>query len=269
MILDMKGEVLTMALNWDIVIVSHNAKEYLIKCLESLKFVTPKKVIVVDNASTDGTLPWLVSCSPNIQIVLNKENLGYSRACNIGVALTASPIIGLLNMDCAFTEDIAPMLEYLENNSDIGCIGPKQVDSANRIRYAGTFFEKCGMKTLHGSYHRGWEEIDDVNKYVDIRAVHYVSGSALFIKREVYYKFGGFDDRLPLYFEDVLLCLRLQKAGLRTVYFGKTRMKHEWMKSNNSRERHNRLWKSMAMFRELCDKEVISHRLDWFKEHVG
>jgi GT2 family glycosyltransferase len=254
-------------MDYDLVIVSHNAKDCLVKCIESLKLVAPKKVIVVDNASTDETLPWLVNCNPNIHIVLNKENLGYSQACNIGVRECISPVIGLLNMDTEFVEDITPMIEYLERNNDIGCIGPKQVDSANKIRYAGTFLEKCGMKTLHGSYHRGWEEEDTPNKYTDIRDVHYVSGSALFIKREVYHRFGGFDDMLPLYFEDVLLCFRLQKAGLRTVYFGRVRMKHEWMKSNNSRERHNRLWKSMGMFREMCEKEGIEHRLDFFKNN--
>lgn len=255
--------------DYDVIIVSHNAKQYLVKCIESLKLVKPKKIIVVDSASTDGTLQYLIECPPEIQVLLEKENLGYSKSCNKGIALSTSPIIGLLNGDTAFIEDIAPMIEFLEKNENVGCIGPKQVDSEGKIRYAGTFFEKGRMKTLHGSYHRGWEEEDDGKKYTDIRDVHYVSGSALFIRKNIYTTFGGFDNRLPLYFEDVLLCFRLQKAGLRTVYFGKTKMKHEWMKSNNKRERHNRLWKSMSTFRDICNKEGIDHRLTWFQEHGG
>jgi len=259
-----------MIIPFDLVIVSHNAKQYLIQCIESLSIVKPRKIVVVDNASTDGSWQWLLNCRSDVEIILRKENLGYARGCNVGAEACNSPIIGFLNMDTAFTEDIQPMINYLWRKKDVAVVGPKQVDSNGIIRFGGVVFRLSGakpwMKTLVGSYHRGWAE-KDVGLYEDVIDSHYVSGSAFFMRRELFDKVGGFDERLSLYFEDNLMCLRLQKLGYRAVYFGQVKMKHEWKKSDNKRERNKRLWESLNNFRSICEKEGLKHRLDWFKEH--
>lgn len=249
----------------DLVIVSHNASKYLNQCLSSLILVDCNNITVIDNASTDDT-HLVLEDFYNGQVIYNTENLGYSQACNQGAAFGKSKIIGFLNCDTAFIEVISPMIDYLEENDDIAAVGPKQIDSNGLIRFAGVVFEKCAMRTLVGSYHRGWGE-NDIGKYDDIIDSHYISGSAFFIKRKIFDEVGGWESRLPLYFEDNLMCLRLQKRKYRTVYYGKTKMIHEWMKSNNPGERNKRLWTSISEFRKICASEGLDDRLDYFKNH--
>lgn len=255
--------------NYDLVIVSHNSLPELQRCIASLDKIAPEHVVIVDSCSTDGTVEFLssvIKTNVSLDILLIDENVGYSRAAHLGAKECHNEVIGICNGDVAFTEILYPMIDYLWMHKDIGAIGPKQVDSQGRITYAGTVFYPCGMKTLLGSWHRGWHE-KDVGQYEDIIDVQYLSGSAFFTRRKVWDEFGGFDIALPLYFEDTLFCFRAQKKGYRIVYFGGKKMIHEWHRSKNDVERRKRLFMSMENFRKICVAEGIEHRLEWFKTH--
>ena len=209
-------------MKYDLVVVSHNALEYLKNFVASLDKISPATVVLVDTASTDGTREWLNSgnYTPQVSKVITlDENIGYGKALNLGAKECKSAVLGFLNGDTAFVEDITPMLEYLMREVLTGAIAPKQVDSGGSIRHAGIVFgPPQGMKTLVGSYHRGWQQ-KDVGQFEDIIDAHYLSGYAFLVPATLCRARRGFDERLPLYFDDNLMCLRLQKRGYKTVYY--------------------------------------------------
>src|SRR3984885_15858108 len=114
-----------------VVIVVWNAKKYVLECLASLREhceTVCSEVIVVDNASTDGTPELVAELYPEFKLIRNAENLGFAKANNIGIAEASGDYICLVNSDVKFLDDcISPMIEYLAQHPAVGVVGPKML----------------------------------------------------------------------------------------------------------------------------------------------
>ena len=203
-----------------IVIVNWNGKAVLQKCLKSLFDNTSSptcKVVVVDNASTDGSVEMVHANFPQVDIIRNTWNAGFSKANNQGIRHAfknnAKQIL-LLNNDVEITtigwlEELSNVLEF---DSKIGIVGCKLLYPEGTIQHAG------GIIDLRVPHHRG-EGANDTGQYDRVEFVDYVTGAVLLIKSDVIRSIGLLDEGFtPLYYEDTDWCVRARLNGYKVAY---------------------------------------------------
>lgn len=203
-----------------IVIVNWNGRKPLQKCLASFfaKTHNPEcRIVVVDNASTDGSTEMLQANFPMVELIKNVENAGFSRANNQGIrralANNADYIL-LLNNDVEITDGkwLEKLIEVLESDSKIGIVGCKLLYPNGKIQHAG------GIINLTGGHNRG-ECKEDTGKYDKIEFLTFVTGAVFLIRSEVVRKIGLLDEGFtPLYYEDVDWCVRARIYGYNVAY---------------------------------------------------
>lgn len=190
------------------------------KCLTSFFANSPSafvKVVVVDNASQDDSVEMLKQSFPQVQVIKNQANKGFSIANNQGIKIAlannAKQIL-LLNNDVEIkdSEWLNKLTSLLWSDSNIGVVGCKLLFADGKIQHAG------GKIRLRGAFHRG-ERNADTGQYDKVEFVDYVTGAALLIKAEVIGKIGLLDEAFtPLYCEDTDWCVRAQLYGYKVAY---------------------------------------------------
>jgi GT2 family glycosyltransferase len=203
-----------------VVIANWNGKKPLQKCLTSFfaKTHNPEcKIVVVDNASTDGSTEMLQTNFPTVELIKNVENTGFSRANNQGIrhalANNAEYIL-LLNNDVEITDQkwLENLIYVLKSDSKIGIVGCKLLYPNGKIQHAG------GIINLTGGHNRGECE-EDSGRYDKIEYLKFVTGAVLLIRSEVVRKIGLLDEGFtPLYYEDVDWCVRAGLYGYKVAY---------------------------------------------------
>ena len=212
----------------DIVIVNWNSGIWLAKCLQSLyRFghQTISSITVVDNGSTDGSEKQEILGLP-INLLQTNANLGFGRACNIGVHGGQAPYILFLNPDAALFEGtLQTAVAFMEdsNNASIGVCGVRLTEeNGNTQRHSARFptfsrmIADCfGISHIFsgGALHN--TEFDHLTS----RDVDHVIGAFYLIRRPLFEQLGGFDSRFFVYLEDLDLSLRVHQAGYRVHYF--------------------------------------------------
>ncbi len=203
-----------------VVVVNWNGKEILKKCLASFLANTSNpdcKVVVVDNASTDGSVESVQGVFPQIELIKNVQNIGFSKANNQGIRIAlknGAKHILLLNNDVEIPRAgwLEELSNVLESDSKIGIVGCKLLYPNGTIQHAG------GIISLRVPHHRGECE-KDTGKYDSVEFVDYVTGAALLIKAEVIQRIGLLDEGFtPLYFEDTDWCMRARFHGYKVAY---------------------------------------------------
>ena len=199
-----------------------NGKTLTLDCLESLALLEygNAEVIVVDNASTDGTVSAVRDAyESRVTIIENDCNLGFSHGNNIGIRYAlenGADYALLLNNDTVVDPGlVGGMLDVMTSAPDIGVAGAKifYASPPDQIWFAGgEVFLSRGT-----SRHIGIRE-KDTGQYDTARDVDYVTGCALMAKREVFEKIGSLDPTFVAYYEDVDFCMRSRRAGYRVVY---------------------------------------------------
>ena len=201
-----------------IIIPVFNKVEYTEKCIASLREHTPGELyelIVVDNASSDGTAHYLASLGDAAQVITNAENRGFVGACNEGAAAARGRYLLFLNNDTTLNPGwLEALLRIAEGDATVGAVGAKLVYPDGRLQEAG------GMIFQDGS---GWNfgRFDDPAKpqYNQPYEVDYCSGAALLVRRKAFEALGGFDARYaPAYYEDTDLCFGLRSIGLKVMF---------------------------------------------------
>lgn len=236
-----------------IVTVNYNGKKDTLEFLESLKKLGTKnlelKTIVVDNGSSDGSVPEINKKFPDVDILQNGANEGFSGGYNRGMIygyIWGADYILVINNDTLIkdTNLLESMIQTLKADDKIGLISPKiyfakgfefhkdrysQDQVGKVIWYGGGEFDWGNILATH----RGLDEVD-TGKYNQLEEVDFVTGCCLMIKREVLEKakkpeggFGFFDDDLFLYFEDTDFTKRARKAGFKTYYNGQVSIFHK------------------------------------------
>jgi len=207
-----------------IIIVNFNGKGYLMKCLRSLKKQSYEniEVIVVDNASIDGSVEVIRKIKiphSRLQIIVNKENLGFAEANNIGYQRTKGELVLFLNNDTEVTRDfLKNLVQRILKDKKIGGVQSKifLMDKRDTLDSVGSFLTMTGIM-----YHYGVFKKDSV-KYSKYIAIHTAKGACMLFRRNVLEKVMVrgeiFDGRYFAYFEESDLCHRVWLAGYE-IYF--------------------------------------------------
>jgi len=222
-----------------VIIVNYNVKEFLQNLIHSLQKAVSKinhEIIVVDNASDDGSVEFIREKFPNINLIVNQTNLGFSKANNIALKIAKGKFILLINPDTIVSEDtITKMIEFLNEHPDAGLAGCKILNPDGSLQLAcrrsfpgpwTSFCKVAGFSTLFpksklfAKYNLTY--LDENSTY----EVDAISGSFMMMKREVYEKVGGFDEQFFMYGEDLDLCYRIQKNGYKVYYYPGTQIIH-------------------------------------------
>ena len=192
-----------------VVIVSYNTRADTVRCAESLTSEVPSEVIVVDNGSTDGTVDALRSVLPWVRVLVQKENLGFARAANIGAAAATSPYLAFVNSDCVAQDGcLNRLVGYLDERPGTSVAVPRLLDEQRRVqRNVGRLptLSSIALEYLAGRITDPYE----LQRLSEPTPVEAFSGAALMIRRLDFWAAGGFHEDYFMYVEDVELSRRL------------------------------------------------------------
>ena len=214
-----------------IIIVSYNTKEFLKKCLESVKNAALKfnyEIIVIDNNSSDSSLEMLGKEFPDVFLIKNKKNLGFSKANNQGIKKARGRYLLFLNPDTIVNKDTLPtLIEFMEGNKEVG------VSTCKLIMPNGKIDDAChrGFPTPWNAFCHflGISKIFPKIKlfsgyslsYLDFDESHEIdacAGAFMLVRREAGEKIGWWDEDYFFYGEDLEFCFRLKELGYKIYY---------------------------------------------------
>lgn len=216
----------------DVVLVSYERRDLLLRCCASVRMHAPQaNLIVVDNASSDGSAAAVTRECPAARVISLPRNLGFATAANRGAAAGSAPWILLLNPDAELTPEALPALgRALEANGRCAAAGP-------RIRGEQGELELSVGRTLSPANDAMFKLLERwrgkallaaclERRYRRSRAVTSLSGACMLVRRSAWEQVGGMDEGFFLYAEDVDLCLRLRAAGWRLRYVAEAEIRH-------------------------------------------
>mgnify|MGYP001217608445 CR=1 FL=1 len=222
-----------------VVIVNYNVKHFLEQCLHSVRKASagvPCEVFVVDNNSVDGSVKMVKEKFPEVKIIANQENLGFSKANNQAIKLAVGEYVLLLNPDTIVEDDtFVKILDFMDSHPEAGGLGVKMVDGQGKFlpeskrglpTPAVAFYKIFGLARLFpkskifGQYHLSYLHPDKIH------AVDVLSGAFMLIRKSVLDKIGGLDESYFMYGEDIDLSYRINLEGYKNYYFPETRIIH-------------------------------------------
>ena len=245
-----------------IIIVSYNGREYLRRCLRSLLEHTrglEYEVVVVDNASRDGSADMVAAEFPSVRLLRRPSNAGLSTALNQGIRLSGGEMTVLLNPDVELRDNPFPaMAQYLRDHPEVGILGPRILDDDGSLQlscrrfpaFSVAFFNRYSLLTrlfprnpfsvrylMTDFDHSGTAEID------------WLSLACWMAPRRLFDEVGFLDEGYFLYNEDVDFCQRVHRAGRKVVYLPEVSVVHRIGGSTSTLpnrsviERHRSMWR--------------------------
>lgn len=225
----------------DIITVNWNSGEQLKACLESIppargNSFTLSRVVVVDNASTDGSADGLDALSLPLTLIRNRENRGFGAACNQGARGSQADYLLFLNPDTRLLKDsLAAPLALMEKqeNRNVGVVSIQLVDQRGEVSRVGTSFrtpatlilETLGLNRLLPRRFLPASMIEW--DHLTTRVVDHVTGAFFLVRRPLFETLGGWDERYYMYLEDVDFCAEAKQAGWTTLYLAGVRAFHK------------------------------------------
>jgi hypothetical protein len=214
-----------------IVIVSWNTKKYMEECLTSLSTIDGNlsaEIIVVDNASADGTPEMIRTQFPNVKLIETGANLGFARGNNVGIKEATGKYICLINSDVNVPSDcLDKMHTFMERNPGIGLLGPGMLRPDGKVYRSGMRFPTLWNLFLRSLF------LDSLFKntglfggylmkdfhFDETRDIDVLNGWLWMARREALHQVGPLDGRFFMYAEDVDWCKRFHLAGWRVVFY--------------------------------------------------
>jgi len=222
-----------------IIIVNYNVKDFLLQCLRSIESAQNHlniEIIVIDNNSKDGSVPFLRPIFPEVNFIELSENLGFAIANNIGVEKSSGKYILILNPDTIIEENtLQVMYDYMEKHTEVGASGCKVLNPDGSFQLACrrgfptpwvSFTKLFGLQKLFpqsklfARYNQTFKS-EDETYYIDA-----IIGAFMFFRREAFIEAGGFDTDFFMYGEDLDLCYRLYQNGWKIAYVHSTSIIH-------------------------------------------
>ena len=253
-----------------IVIVTWNTKRLTLDCIESVLKNTPSddfsyEIILVDNASVDGTLEEVAVRYPNVKLIKNSDNLGFAKANNIGIASAAGKAVLLLNSDTLIKGDaIYQTFKFLMSKSDkVGAASCKVLDFNGKMEiHCRQFYTWWGMlKRQIGkiciflpNFLRNRLNID-YWPHNSIRSVDWVHMSFFMVKKSVLDIVGGLDERFFFYSEDQEYCYRVHKYGFGILFFPDCEILHKNGGSTKNKKT-SKFFDSMFIFYDINNMKI-------------
>src|SRR6056297_1062957 len=222
-----------------IIIVNYNVKHFLEQCLISVFKALeniPSEVFVVDNNSVDGSCALVKERFPNVKLIENKKNHGFSYANNQAIKKANGEYILLLNPDTVVEEDtFSKSIHFMDTHPDAGGLSVKMIDGKGRFlpeskralpTPAVAFYKIFGLSKLFpkskifARYHLGHLRNDEMNE------IEILPGAFMFLRKKALEKAGLLDETFFMYGEDIDLSYRITKAGFKNFYFPETTIIH-------------------------------------------
>lgn len=215
-----------------VVVVNYNVRAYLEQCLHTVAKAVEGvdgEVYVVDNQSTDGSVEMVRQHFPNVHLIANQDNVGFSRANNQAIRLAKGEYVLLLNPDTVVGEDVfRSVLQFMDEKPACGGLGVKMIDGTGRFLPESkrglptpqvAFFKIIGLTRLFpksrifGRYHMGHLPENEA------APIEILSGACMFLRRSTLEKVGTLDESFFMYGEDIDLSYRITLGGYENWYF--------------------------------------------------
>ncbi len=222
-----------------VIIVNYNVIYFLEQCLHSVIKAgqgIDMEVFVVDNNSVDGSVTMVKDKFPEVKLICNTDNKGFSKANNQAIHQSSGEFVLLLNPDTVVEEDtFSKIVAFMERHPDAGGLGVKMLDGKGRFLPESkrglptprvAFYKIFGFSRLFpksktfGKYHLGYLDKDKTHK------VEILAGAFMLLRKSVLDKIGLLDEAFFMYGEDIDLSYRIVKAGYQNYYFPETRIIH-------------------------------------------
>ena len=221
-----------------IIIVTWNGRQYALECLDSLRNYQDDptvEVIVVDNASSDGTPAMVKQEFPWVRLIKNSANLGFAKASNIGMLASTGKYVCLVNSDVRVLPGCLPnMHAYMEANPSIGMLGPQMLCpdgliGRSYLRFPSLWRGICDALALHRVFRSSATlsgiMMTDFNNS-QTAEVDVLNGWFLMVRRKALEQVGMLDEQFFMYGEDIDWSYRFHKSGWKRVYFSGARAFH-------------------------------------------
>jgi GT2 family glycosyltransferase len=214
-----------------VIIVSWNARSYLLNCIQSIlaqEGTEPIEVIVVDNASTDGSPAAVSAQFPTVRVICNPDNYGFARANNIGIGATAAEHVFLINSDVVVGAGcFRRMVAYMEDHGEVGVLGPKIVGANGQVQRScmgypslwNAFSRALALDSLFPGSRLFGGQLLTFWRHDDIRSVGVINGCFWMVRRSALDQVGLLDERFFIYGEDVDWCRRFNAGGWKVTFF--------------------------------------------------
>ncbi len=220
-----------------IIIPTFNTKDLTLRSIECLLQNPPKmnfEIIVVDNASSDGTLEAIRKRFREVVVIRNDRNLGFSRACNRGAAEASGRFLLFLNSDTEVQKGtFEHLIQWLESHSNTGVVGPKLIGPNERAIQMSWVWNPLLAGELIQQYFapyavRRSRFRQRLIQWLQNRSksVPSICGACIMVRRDVFDQIGGFDEDFELYFEDSDICLRCRQAGWNIDFVAESKLMH-------------------------------------------
>ncbi len=221
-----------------IIILTYNSEKYIERLIKSIHQYNTNEdfeTIIVDNNSADNTIDVISKIQDpksKIQLIKNKENVGFAKGINIGARVASGEYLLFINPDTEFNHgDTREMLQIFSENRSVGIVGGKLIDREGKDeKSAGRFFGVYEVFLIA----LGLDETFNVRFAPNIvQKVDFVSGGFMMVRLDIFEELGGFDENLFMYIEDIELCYRAKMKGYFTYFTPNVILVHEAHGSSN------------------------------------
>ena len=243
-----------------IIIVNYNVREYLIPCIKSIFEQSSHnlsiEIIVVDNNSNDNSVKLIKNDFPEIKLIINNKNEGFTKAVNLGAKSSIGNYLFILNPDTYFIDNSLYILfELMEENKNIALLGPSMISPSENIQQSywrkptliHTLLSLIYLDVLNRKKNYSNELIKITKK------VETISGGAFFVRSFIFNLLEGFDPDF-FWMEDIDFCLRVSNLGYEIYYTPKAKIVHYKGKSSEKN------W-PLTIYNQLISK------IKYFKKH--
>lgn len=225
----------------DIIIVNWNSGKLLQDCIDSIyqalhnSFILDR-IVVVDNNSSDDSIEQIIDINSYLNIIRNKENIGFAKACNQGARMSKADYLLFLNPDTRLYENSLYMpIDFMQKpeNNQVGIVGVKLIDEMNEVSrtcarfpiafkfvYISLGLDRIFPKYFPGHFMKEWN-------HQDSRFVDQIMGAFVLIRKSLYERLNGHDERFFVYYEDLDLAYRAHKMGYNEYYLATAQVYHK------------------------------------------
>ena len=214
------------------IIINWNSGQQVKHCIESLSNSISQQIIIIDNASTDGSEQTIADL-PNVTLIRSAENLGFGKACNLGAQNAKAEFLLFLNPDAAvYPSTLEKALLFMQDpaNAQVGICGVQLLDESGHVARSCTRFpsaagfaaQAMGLDKVFprlGHFMAEWS-------HDSTRQVDHVIGAFFLVRHTLFESLGGFDERFFVYLEDLDFSYRARHAGWHSVYLADVQAFH-------------------------------------------
>jgi hypothetical protein len=233
-----RAEMTMNNMDLSVIIVNYKSRKKTADCVRSVRSADlvgfRYEIILVDNASGDGSGEALAKEFLDLKCLASDRNLGMGGGNNLGANAATGEFLLILNPDTLLrTDSIRLMLEFLKNRTDVSLVGPKLIYPDGKLQYSCLHFPSLLMPFYRRTF-IGRLAKKQLDKFMMLdydhdstKEVDWLMGSCMLIRRDLFVKLKGFDERFFMYFEDTDLCRRVWHSGQKVVYLPQAVVIHD------------------------------------------